>query len=553
MNRRETQLAHLAGKSFDVLVIGGGIVGAGIARDAAMRGFRVALVEKGDVASGTSSKTSKLIHGGLRYLEHGRLRLVFESLRERATLRTIAPDFVWVLPLMLPVYRGDTRPAWKIAIGLALYDLLAGTGSVQARRMLSPAETIRLEPTLSAEGLRAAALYGDCQMDDARLCLANVLQAMSFGAVCANYVKVVALHKRGGRVGAVTAEDVRTGRIVEIEAKVVVNAAGPWGDAVRRLSDRQADTRISPTKGSHVLIPRISNQALFFEATHDRRMLFLLPWGSCSLIGTTESAHGHSLDELRAEASEVDYLLSEVNRLLSARMRAEDVIATFAGARPLLAYTGSATRASREHRIDIDRSGLVSVMGGKYTTYRLMAKQTMDLIIAHEHLRPERCLTDQVSLLEPVYDVALDRWQGVTRRLAPELVARLTARYGTGAFRIFELLEFEPGLVQPVCSHHAVILAELVYSLQEELACTITDLLARRTQIAWSPCHGREALPMLSDLLHRYHRLSIEEISQEVAAYEEFLAHSLAFRLHGASSKGGRIWPEVGAVVSALS
>jgi glycerol-3-phosphate dehydrogenase len=379
---RRMQLDRLDRQTFDLLIIGGGIVGAGIARDAAMRGLSVVMAEQGDFASGASSKTSKLIHGGLRYLEQGRLRLVAQSLREREILRAIAPDAVKPLSLLLPVYRHGTRPAWKIRAGLLFYDLLSGSKSVQRSGFLSAPKALAAEAALRAEGLSGAGSYGDCQMDDARLCLLNILQAQSFGAACLNYVRVRALLKAQARVCGAAIEDVWTKQAFEVRARVVINACGPWADQVRRLSDPAAQTRLSPTKGIHLIVPRLSLRGLFIESRRDRRMLFILPWGENSLIGTTESAVDGPLESLHAQADEVGYLLEEVKQALpQAAVTEKDIIATFAGARPLLAYSGSVGHASREHAIEVDRFGMISVLGGKYTTYRRMAADAVDCAV----------------------------------------------------------------------------------------------------------------------------------------------------------------------------
>ena len=531
MTSRDASVARLRGQRFDVLIIGGGIVGAGIARDAAMRGLKVALIEQGDFASGTSSKTSKLIHGGLRYLEHGHLRLVFESLQERHVLRTIAPSFVHPLSLLLPVYAGDLRPAWKVNVGLWLYDLLATGRNIRTHRMLGARRALALEPGLQVDGLRAAGLYADCQMDDARVCLANILQAVSWGAVCCNYVRLRELIKADHRVCGGVAEDVLTGRSLEIQAHVVVNATGPWSDRVRRLSESDAPKRLAPSKGIHLIVPRLAQEALFVQGRADGRMLFLLPWGEYSLVGTTETAVGDSLDALAASSDEVGYLLDEVNRVLpGSRLDESDIIATFAGARPLLASAGTSTQASREHRIEIDRWGLVSVMGGKFTTYRLIAQQTVDLLVTRHRWRVDRCLTDQVTLLEMIHPVSVEYWHGLTRQIDPDLLARLLTRYGAGTFPILQLLSRDPALSQPICPHHEVIQAELVHAFQGEFAATLTDVLARRTRIAWSSCQGLDALSTVADLFQRYGRLTPARVGQQVEHYQQFLAQSLAFR-----------------------
>lgn len=537
MNRQEL-VRRLGYQPFDLLIVGGGIVGAGIARDAAMRGLKVALVEQGDFASGTSSKTSKLIHGGLRYLEHGHLRLVFESLRERHILRAIAPALVHPLSLMLPVYDGDARAAWRINVGLWLYDLLAGWRNIRSHRMLSARRALALEPGLRVDGLRAAGLYADCQMDDARVCLANILQAVSWGAVCCNYVRAQAFVKSNGRIGGVSAEDRLTGRPIEIHAQVVVNATGPWADGLRRLSDADAPARLAPTKGIHLILPRIAQEGLFVQARADRRMLFVLPWGDYTLVGTTEAEVDEPLEALCAQADEVGYLLEEVHRVLpGSRVGEADVIMTFAGARPLLAFAGSSTQASREHRLDIDRYGLVSVLGGKYTTYRRMAEQTVDLLAQQHRWRTDRCLTDQVNVLETVHPIILDHWQDITRSIDPDLLARLLVRYGAAAFHVLRLVSDEPALAQPVCPHHEYIAAELIHTVQQELACTITDVLARRTRIAWSSCQGLDFVSMMTDLLRRYAGLTESQMDQQLEDYHRFLAAGLAFRNGTASPR----------------
>jgi glycerol-3-phosphate dehydrogenase len=532
MMRRPELLAKLHSQPFNLLVIGGGIVGAGIARDAAMRGLTVALIEQGDFASGTSSKTSKLIHGGLRYLEHGQLGLVRESLRERHILRTTLPAYIHPLSLLLPVYEGDARPAWKIAAGLALYDLLAGGRNIQRHRMVSARRALAMEPALRIDGLRAAGRYADCRMDDARVCLSNILQAVGFGAVCTNYVRLKSLLKAKGYLCGGVGEDVFTGRTFEIHAAVVVNAAGPWADEVRRLSDQAATPRLAPTKGIHLIVPRLAQEALFVQARKDRRMLFVLPWGDdSSLVGTTETAVTGPLETLCADAHEVDYLLEEVHRVLpGSHLDAADIVTTFAGARPLLAFSGSATQASREHRIDVDDTGLVSVMGGKFTTYRLMAKQAVDVVVRRHRWRADRCLTDQVSLLESVHPVGLERWKALTHTMDPALLARLLMRYGTATFQILELIDYDPALAHPVCPHHDYLAAELVHAFQGELACTLTDVLARRTRIAWSACQGLDLLLTLVELAHRYAGIPDQALERQVDAYQQFLHLAVAFR-----------------------
>ncbi len=531
ISQREAGLARLRARTFDVLVIGGGIVGAGIARDAAMRGLSVALVEQGDFASGTSSKTSKLIHGGLRYLEHGRLRLVFESLRERSALRAIAPGLVHPLSLLLPVYAGDRRPVWKIRAGLWLYDLLAVGRNIRPHDLLSARRAVSREPGLRLDGLRAGGLFADCQMDDARMCLANILQAVSLGAACANYVRVRALLKTDHRVCGGAVEDLLTGRTFDVQARIVVNAAGPWADAIRQMSVAGTPARLAPTKGIHLVLPRLARQALLVQGRADARMLFILPWGDYSLVGTTEGPVRGPLEALAAGAEEVGYLLDGVNRVLPGlHLDADDVIATFAGARPLLAFAGAATSASRGHAVNVDPWGLVSVMGGKFTTYRRMAQDAVDLLVTRLRVQADRCLTDQVSLLETVGEASPALWQELTRAVDPEVLARLLVRYGIGALHVLRLIDREPSLAQPVCPHHDYLEAELAHAITRELACTVTDVLARRTRIAWSSCQGLDALSTVTGLFQRYAGTAGAPPELQAEAYRRFLARGFAFR-----------------------
>lgn len=528
---RLEQLSRLESQSFDILVIGGGIVGAGIARDASMRGLRVALIERGDFAGGASSRTSKLIHGGLRYLEYGHFRLVFESLRERAILKSLAPAFIRPLSFLIPIYENDRRPAWQIRFGLLMYDILAGKRGITPHRMLTATQATSLEPVLSKEGLKGAGGYSDCQMDDARFCLANILQAINVGATCCNYVELKSFLKVGGTICGGAVEDVFSGRSFEINAKVVINATGPWSDHIRKLSDPNTSRRLAPTKGIHILLPRISQQAIFFQGHYDGRRIFVLPWGEYSLVGTTESAISGSLDTLHASSDEVGYLLDTLGRVMPKNSLSEDdVVMSYAGARPLLAYEGSSTKATREHSLEIDSFGLISVMGGKYTTYRVMAEQAVDYVIKKQGFTADRCLSDRVNLVEDPNPLVLNHWKHITQGIDSGLLGRLLLRYGSGTFHILRLLEQEPGLAHPVCAHHETIEAEIVYGFQQEMACTITDCLARRTRIAWSGCQGRDALHMIAGLFRYYGDVSREQIDAQTQDYLHFLERNLSFR-----------------------
>src|SRR5437879_6467876 len=373
----------MASEPVDVLVIGGGITGAGIARDAALRGFRTAVVDKGDLGGGTSSLSSRLIHGGIRYLEQGAFRLVFEASRERRVLLGIAPHLVHPLPFLFPVYRGARVPAWKLRAGMWLYDLLAAFNNVKAHRWLGPKATKRLEPGLRDRELKGAALYYDAQADDARLVIATIRSAAQAGALVANYADVTALIKPDGRVGGATVRDELTGRASTVRALVVVNAAGPWVDRVRRLDDAGSELLLRPTKGVHVAVPRKRGRhttAVNLTSPIDGRVMFVLPWGDLSYIGPTDPDAAASPDELRATADDVVYLLRSANAFFPhARLSPADVIASWAGLRPLLRPPRQVgpSAASREHRLVESPSGLLTIAGGKLTTYRVMARDAV--------------------------------------------------------------------------------------------------------------------------------------------------------------------------------
>jgi glycerol-3-phosphate dehydrogenase len=319
--RRRATLAALEAETFDLLVVGGGIIGAGIARDAALRGLRTALVERADFASGTSSRSSKLIHGGLRYLEQGHLRLVLEAVRERERLQRLAPHLVTPQEFIFPIYRGDSLRPFMLATGLWAYDLLAGVWNVRRHRMLRPDAVAAAEPALLREGLRGAGQYWDCRTDDARLVLETALAAARDGAVLASYVELTALVKDGGRiVGARVADRLGGGETV-VRARVVVNAAGPWVDRITAL-DAPGTPRLRLTKGVHVVVPRarVGNRAaLVLHALKDRRVMFVIPWGEHALVGTTDTDHPGGPDvEPTIEPEDVAYLLDTVNHYIPA-------------------------------------------------------------------------------------------------------------------------------------------------------------------------------------------------------------------------------------------
>jgi glycerol-3-phosphate dehydrogenase len=478
----------------DVLIIGGGITGAGIARDAAMRGFRTALVDKSDFGAGTSSHSSRLIHGGIRYLEQRAFHLVFEASRERRVLLKIAPHLVRPLAFLFPIYRGGRIPAWKLRAGMWLYDLLSVFRNVHRHRWLRAKKVRRVEPGLRDRGLVGAALYYDAQTDDARLVIATMRSAIRAGALAANYVETTALLKPDGRVRGAVVRDVLTGQTASIRANVVVNATGPWSDHLRQLDDPHAAPILRLTKGAHVSVPRrrLGNEhAVTLLSQIDGRVMFVLPWGDLSYIGTTDTDADASPDEVRATAADVTYLLRSANAAFpDAHLAANDVVSAWAGLRPLLREDhANPSQVSREHRVLESPHGLISIAGGKLTTYRVMARDVVDRVAAR--LReldgrrlPPRAPTDRQPLpggeaaeLEVLVEAA--RARGASEATARHLVAQ----YGSDSAAVLNLVDRDRPLGEPIIPGRPEIWAEITYAVEREMAVRVQDVLIRRLHL----------------------------------------------------------------------
>ena len=381
MSDRTHSLAELSGRVFDLLVVGGGITGAGIARDASLRGLSVALIDKGDFGSGTSSRSSRLVHGGVRYLEQGQLHLVFEASAERRRLMAIAPHLVQPLAFVWPVYRGQRMARWKLRAGLTLYDALSLFRNYERHRNLSAKAVLAEEPKLRASDLGGGVHYYDAATDDARLTLANVVDARDLGAVVANHVALTGAAPSSDGLQVSRTEDALTGERMEIRSRVVVNATGPWSDAVESARGGAAQSAVQGSKGVHIAVERgrVGNRdAVVLLHPRDGRVMFALPAGDFAIIGTTDTFTGVSPDEVRASESDVMYLLEAANAYFpDARLARADVVSAWAGIRPLMPTSGSSVSASREHLIQTS-AGSVRITGGKLTTYRVMAMQAVD-------------------------------------------------------------------------------------------------------------------------------------------------------------------------------
>ena len=540
--RRRT-LDALAREWFDVLVIGGGITGAGVARDAALRGLRTALVEQDDFASGTSSRSSRLVHGGVRYLEHGQLRLVFESSAERRTLRRIAPHLVRPLAFVWPVYAGARVPRWKLAAGLALYDLLALFRNVGRHERLSTAGVLAREPHLGAVGLTGGARYWDAATDDARLTLATIRSAIAAGAVVLNHARVVSLSSDGGRVGGAEVVHVASGERISIRARVVVNATGPWSDAIERLAGNERRPAVRGSKGVHVCVERdrVRNTgAVTVIAPRDGRVMFVLPAGDFTIIGTTDSYEVVAPEEVRASEADVSYLLDAANHYFpAALLRRDDVVSAWAGLRPLMASDGAEGdpgSASREHVISSRVPGLVSVTGGKLTTYRVMASQVVDAVQRVLGAPNTASRTADLPLSGgDLRDIPAEIAVATTLTGDASVAARLVHAHGSEWRSVWAPTDTDSSLAERVEPTRPYAMAEVRHALNEELAFTLGDLLIRRMPIAFETRdNGRSAARRVAPHVARWLEWSAVEMQAAIAAYDAEVERMFAVERRGA-------------------
>jgi glycerol-3-phosphate dehydrogenase len=539
---RATALAAMSTEPVDLLVLGGGITGAGIARDAALRGIRTALVDKGDFGGATSSRSSRLIHGGLRYLEHGNFGLVFEGVHERRVLLRIAPHLVHPLPFLFPVYRGARVAAWKLEAGMWLYDALAAFRNVHLHRWLGRRRVARLEPRLRTKGLQGAALYYDAQADDVRLVLATIRSAAQAGALVANYADATSLLKSDDRVRGATVRDALSGHTYTVRALVVVNATGPWVDAVRQRDDPVAQPLLRLTKGAHVAVPRGRvghTHAVTLTSPIDGRVMFVLPWGDLSYIGTTDTDEAVSPEDVRATGSDVVYLLRSANALFpEARLGPRDVISTWAGLRPLLApaHARSASDVSREHRVVESASGLVTIAGGKLTTYRRMARDTVDRVAKRLHQLdgrplPPRAATDRLPLPggeSSDLDVLVE---AVRARGIPDVRARhLVRHYGSESAAVLNLVDRDRSLGEPIIAGRPEVWAEVVHAVEREMAARLADVLIRRLHLFYEdPAHGSTVSSAVAARLAQLLGWDDTRRDEEVADYTAEVKRARAF------------------------
>ena len=549
---RDEAVRRLAAGPLDVLVIGGGITGAGAALDAASRGLRVGLVESRDLAAGTSSRSSKLIHGGLRYLEQGDFKLVKEALRERDLLVSrLAPHLVRPLPFLYPLYKKVVERPY-VGAGLVLYDAMEGTRRpVPYHRHLTTRGALRRAPALRPDRLAGAMVYYDAQVDDARYTMTVARTAAAHGAIVLTRASATSLLRDGERVTGARVRDEETGREFDVRAAAVIVCAGVWSDLVHLTSGVRAGYQVRMSKGVHLVVagPAIDATTGMIVRT-SKSVLFFIPWGERWIVGTTDTDWSGDRAEPAANPEDVDYILREANRVLAKPLSRSDVLGIYAGLRPLVAepapekntdkhadkHTGNGdkptTKLSREHVVDTPLPGLASIAGGKFTTYRLMAQDVVDAAVAGFGEPVPPSVTGQLPLIGAD---GLPAVRASARRLAADYglevaaVEHLTARYGAAAVEVLDIIQADQSLGQPLTDGHPYLRAEVAYAVTHEGALHVEDVLARRVRLLIeSPDAGTSAAPEVAAIMAPLLGWNRRRRATEVRDYEAFAAASTA-------------------------
>jgi glycerol-3-phosphate dehydrogenase len=550
-DERERAVEALKTEELDILVIGGGIVGAGSALDAVTRGLNVGIVEARDWGSGTSSRSSKLVHGGIRYLEQLNFRLVREALIERGLLlQRLAPHLVkpvrFLYPLSKPVYE-----RFYIGAGMALYDIFSWTGGrppgVPHHRHLSKTQVLRAIPSLSKDAVVGGLTYYDAQVDDARYVSSLVRTASSYGAHAASRVRVEGFVKVGERVVGVKAHDYQTGEHFEIRAKQVVNATGVWTDDTQAMVGERGQFKVRASKGVHLVVPRDrihSDMGMIFRT--EKSVLFVIPWGRHWLVGTTDTDWDLDKAHPAATAADIDYILEHVNKVMAVPLTRDDVEGVYAGLRPLLAGESDQTsKLSREHIVAHTVPGLVVVAGGKWTTYRVMAEDAIDEAVAALDGRIPESTTMEIPLLGAEgYHAAWNKRGKIAKQLGVHRVRveHLLNRYGTLTDEVLALVRERPELAEPLPGADDYIGAEVVYAASHESALHLEDVLARRTRIsieAWD--RGESAAPVAAKLMAEVLGWSDAETEEEVGNYLKRVAAERASQLEPDDESADRV------------
>jgi glycerol-3-phosphate dehydrogenase len=531
---RAADLADAAAAELDVLVVGMGATGAGVALDAASRGLRVAVVDMGDLASGTSSKSSKLVHGGLRYLENYEFGLVREGVTERQLLLRLAPHLVRPMDFLYPVWP-DTAKRRLLGLGLTTYDVFAlamsgGTG-VRRHERITAEEAVALAPALAESGLLHSYLYGDCATDDARLVLAVVQAARSFGALTVPYAEVTGLLSTDGTVRGATVRDRVAGRDVELRARYIVNATGVWVDRLQALESPGRPAVVQPSKGVHVVVPHdrlpLREASILLPSRQgDGRSMFAIPYGEQTILGTTDTPYDGRLEDLSLTGADLEYVLAAGNDVFRAGLTPDDVLGAWAGARPLIREAGATSMkdVSRRHTLVEGDGGLLTITGGKLTTYRRMARDVVDRIVERDGRRA-RCRTDEIPLgstapLEQVRSevVTAAATLGLDERVADGLVRQ----HGERAHEVLSLVAADPDLGQLLSPWAPHILADVVHAARAEGAVTLDDVLGRRMRLSLrAKDAGLPSAPLAARLLAAETGRDEDWAAAQVAAYAD--------------------------------
>ncbi len=533
--RRDSQLALLKSKTFDVLVIGGGATGAGVVLDAVSRGLSAACVEQGDFASGTSSRSTKLIHGGVRYLERavldldrGQYALVKEALHERAILLRLAPHLTRYLPLLTPLYHRKDVPYYYA--GLKMYDWLAGDQETPPSRYVSAKEALKHCPMLQEKNLRGGVIYYDGQFDDARMALSIILRAVDLGAVAINHLKVTDFVRVNGTLKGVKVEDRQTGATFEVRARALINAAGPTADHIRLLAQPSLKPLLKASSGVHIVLDsRFSSpdMGLLIPKTEDGRLLFLLPWLRHTLVGTTDNPAEPVLDP-QPSAPDIAYILRQLRHYVGTAITEKDILARWSGLRPLVQnHPGVATaKISREHAVEVLACGLLTIVGGKWTTYRRMAMDVVDEAIAQAGLKPkDHCLTDQIYLAGgAAYDATYAQALHEEKGWDLETCRHLNHSYGDRAKHVVEIAG--SGYSKRLIPHQPYLEAEVVYGALYEMAQSSIDVLSRRLRLGFLNAEqALAALPRVSELLSHAHGWSPAQAARDLNEAQLVLRH----------------------------
>ncbi|MGO8790979.1 MAG: glycerol-3-phosphate dehydrogenase [Terriglobia bacterium] len=533
----QRDLSALEKQTFDLAIIGGGINGAATAREAALRGLKVALVDARDFSAGTSSRSSKLIHGGLRYLEQFEFKLVHESRTERRTLLALAPHLATPLPFVLPIYRGDPYYPLKIRVGLAIYDLLGNLGRADRHRMLGCEEARRLIPALQSQDLRAAAVYYDSETDDARLTLEMILAAAERGATVANYAEICAFQTSvaGLSPGIVSAEveDRLTGHRYELAARFWVNAAGPWVDQVRALlPDFDGAKTVRLTKGTHVILPAVSpDHALFAAIRPGDRVFLMLPWHGHALLGTTDTDFDGDPASVQPDRADVDYLLAAVNRVLRQPLTASDVLGSFAGLRALAIEPGrSPSENTREYRFHEEAAvkNFISICGGKLTTARALGEKLVDRVAAQLGSATASAQASRTTPLPggntgPFEDFVRNATEDAGKNLgvSPPIAERIARTYGSRWRQVLEPIRENREFTEPLPGNPQLLTAEVHFAIHQEMAANVEDFLVRRSGLNWvAACSLRDAAPAVAEIFARELGWSPERREASLVAFK---------------------------------